>query len=366
LINNPEISAVLITSPTYEGIVSNIKEIAAVVHKHGKILIVDEAHGAHFGFDPYFPESAVQMGADLVIQSLHKTLPALTQTAILHLNGNMVKQAEIEEFLNIFQTSSPSYVLMASINKCVEDLDNCKEEMFRSYAKELEILRNNINSLNNIALLNKDVVGKYDIYDLDRSKLVIFDKAEVYTGKELYDILLNKYHLQAEMSAGKYMIAMTSVNDTKDGFMRLYHALKEIDHYISDLVIHNNINFKKNMRNGLENNISEKGSVPYLAADKVNDLCIENKIKFTVSEAKEIPVKRTLVEESIGEISSEFIYLYPPGIPLIVPGEAIEAELIRYIDNCKVEGYSIQGLEDYTARYIKVLDVECNKEQFER
>jgi|GEM_PF-4448925 len=168
--------------------------------------------------------------------------------------------------IRIFQTSSPSYVLMASINKCVEDLNNCKEDIFRSYVKELETLRRNINSLSYIALLNKDVVGKYDI-------------------------LLNKYHLQVEMSAGKYLLAMTSVSDTKDGFIRLYHALKGLDHFIGDLVIRNNINFKKDMRDDLEHNISRKGLVPYLADDKVSDLCIVKKEEFTVSKVEEIPLK---------------------------------------------------------------------------
>ena len=119
----PDIGAVLITSPTYEGVVSDVRKIAAIAHRYGKPLVVDEAHGAHFSLSSYFPESAVHQNADLVIQSLHKTLPALTQTGVLHVSGERTDDNRVEEMLRIFQTSSPSYVLMAGIDRCVRLLD---------------------------------------------------------------------------------------------------------------------------------------------------------------------------------------------------------------------------------------------------
>lgn len=116
---HPKIRAVMIVSPTYDGVVSDIEKIAESVHEAGCLLIVDEAHGAHFGFDPYFPESANMYGADLVINSLHKTLPALTQTALLHVNGERVNRRKVKRYLDMLQTSSPSYILMASIDACI-------------------------------------------------------------------------------------------------------------------------------------------------------------------------------------------------------------------------------------------------------
>ena len=327
--NDDSIKAVLVTSPTYEGIVSDIKEIADIVHRYNKILIVDEAHGAHFGFHSYFPKSAVECGADLVIQSLHKTLPTLTQTAILHVNGGLVDSKKIEKYLGIFQTSSPSYVLMASISKCVRELSVNKDLMFTSYINKLEGLRKKIEGLRNIGLLVESVKGECSIYDLDKSKLIIYDKKQQYSGRELYNILLEKYHLQMEMCVDEYLIAMTTINDTNEGFERLYFALKEIDDEIK------------------------------CGKEKKNHYVVmENKKEYTISEADMIPFKKVLLKDSVNQISGEYIYLYPPGIPLVVPGERISSCVLTYIMDCKKQLYSIQGLLDYTGEYINVLDME--------
>ena len=131
----------MIVSPTYDGVVSDIEKIAEIVHEAGCLLIVDEAHGAHFGFDPYFPESANMYGADLVINSLHKTLPALTQTALLHVNGERVNRRKVKRYLDMLQTSSPSYILMASIDACIHLLEETqlqKCSIFKEYAAHID------------------------------------------------------------------------------------------------------------------------------------------------------------------------------------------------------------------------------------
>ena len=145
LLNSPEIKAVFLTSPTYEGIVSDITTIAEIVHMFHIPLIIDEAHGAHFGFCDAFPQSAITQGADLVIQSLHKTLPALTQTALLHQKGNFVCKTRLEKFLSIYQTSSPSYLLMASIDYCLTILEN-GEKLMQEYANRLTITRKKLST----------------------------------------------------------------------------------------------------------------------------------------------------------------------------------------------------------------------------
>lgn len=218
------IEAVLITSPTYEGIVSDVEAIAEIAHRYGKPLIVDEAHGAHFGMHSYFPQSSVKLGADVVIQSLHKTLPSMTQTAILHRCSERVPSKLLHRFMRIYQSSSPSYVLMGSITSCLHMVWEQKERVFGPYVEMLKCSRERLSRLENFTLLQYP--------GADPSKLVFLpekDKISM-TGEELYHILLERYHLQLEMSLPNLALAMTSVGDTKEGFERLCRAMEEIDH----------------------------------------------------------------------------------------------------------------------------------------
>ena len=151
--NNPDIKGVIMTSPTYEGVVSDIHGIASILHENKKILIVDEAHGAHFVFHESFPRSAVTEGADIVVNSLHKTLPALTQTALLHLNGNLINRERVKAFWNIYQTTSPSYVLMGSISACFDLIGSEGGKwLFDEYAYNVKELRSKLASFENIML----------------------------------------------------------------------------------------------------------------------------------------------------------------------------------------------------------------------
>ena len=218
---NPKIRAVVIVSPTYDGVVSDVEAIAEAVHEKGIPIIVDEAHGAHFGFHPYFPENSNTKGADLVIHSLHKTLPSLTQTALLHVNGDLVDRRKVKKYLDMLQTSSPSYVLMASIDACVEMLEHKAEECFAPYVERLEYMRVRLSGLRRLKLIQTE--------HFDRSKLIISVKDTDLTSRLLSHILLEEYHLQMEMAAGTYILAMTSIGDTEEGMNRLIAALEEID-----------------------------------------------------------------------------------------------------------------------------------------
>ena len=185
---NPKIRAVVIVSPTYDGVVSDVEAIAEAVHEKGIPIIVDEAHGAHFGFHPYFPENSNTKGADLVIHSLHKTLPSLTQTALLHVNGDLVDRRRVKKYLDMLQTSSPSYVLMASIDACVELLEHKAEECFAPYVERLEYTRMRLSGLRRLKLIQTE--------HFDRSKLIISVKDTDLTSRQLSHILLEEYHLQ--------------------------------------------------------------------------------------------------------------------------------------------------------------------------
>ena len=232
--DNPDIKIVIITSPTYEGVVSDIASIADAVHDAGGILIVDGAHGAHLGFSEAFPKSATTLGADIVVMSLHKTLPALTQCSLLHICSERVNASKLKEMLSILQTSSPSYVLMASIDYCLRLLKSDSSKLFSEYVRNLELFDDRISDLKNLSVLChvREIphVGQYPrFFDFDPGKIVIITKNTALSGLELADILRNEYSIEIERVYDDYVIAMTSVSDTTEGFVRLADALCTID-----------------------------------------------------------------------------------------------------------------------------------------
>ena len=235
LLEHPEIRAVFVTSPTYEGIVSDIQGIAAMAHRHGAALIVDEAHGAHlpFGDGNYFPDGALQEGADLVIQSLHKTLPSLTQTAILHLKSQILDAKKVEQYLSVYQSSSPSYILIASMENCVRYMAEKGAGEMARYGARLRELREKLAKLKHFRLLKEEICGTAGVYGYDPSKLVLFP--DFMTGTRLAEVLRTEYHLEAEMSSGRYVLLMTSFMDTEEGFSRLEQALLEIEARVEKL-----------------------------------------------------------------------------------------------------------------------------------
>lgn len=390
-----KIQAVVITSPTYDGVVSDIEKIAKIVHSYDIPLIVDEAHGAHFGFHTYFPQNANTKGADVVIHSIHKTLPSLTQTALIHMNGNIADREKIRKYLHILQSSSPSYVLMAGIDSCVQWLKSGNmADDFDKYVEMLKETREQLKKLRHLQILETE--------NFDYSKIVISVKNTKYFGRELYEILLNKYHLQMEMAAGDYVLAMTSVGDTREGFQRLMGAMSEIDNELDgeNYSFGNILNKEKNFSQspmgflGLEQiGINDKEGKNISQASmgllELEQICINDKERknlsqspmgllgleqigindregknisqvsiglprleqiFTCAEMEsmdKIDMQEIRVlpwEQCAGRISMEFAYLYPPGIPLIVPGEKISEEVIALIQKYKDMGFEIEGL----------------------
>lgn len=320
------IEAVLITSPTYEGVVSDVEKIAEIVHSFGKLLIVDEAHGAHFGFHSYFPESSVKLGADFVIQSLHKTLPSFTQTAVLHVNGRLADRARVKKYLGMFQTSSPSYVLMAGMDECICLMEQEGVELFEVFARRLEEFYRKTEKLRHVSVLNEEAEKKIQ---RDRSKIIV--SAEGHSGKWMADVLRKKYQLEVEMEAGGYVVLLTSIGDTQEGFDRLIKALEEIDEMLAN------------------ENYSVQRPVVFINDD------IHNSQRMTIAQADALEKETILIKESIGRISGEYLYLYPPGIPLIVPGEEIGPDFINMVKIYRQEGFSLQGLEDYEGKKIQVI-----------
>lgn len=311
----PDIRAVVLTSPTYEGAVSDIAKIAEICHENNAVLIVDEAHGSHLKFGREFPQSAVDCGADIVIQSVHKTLPALTGTALLHICSDRISSEAVRERLQIFQTSSPSYVLTSSVDTCFDVLEKDGERLFFEYGRRLERFYQRASRLRNLYLFCGE-----DVFAFDRGKLVIMTDRANISGTQLQKILREKYKLETEMSSLNHVIAMTSVYDTDEGFERLIQALEELDCEL----------------------LPQKKEV--LSSFPVP--------QYIMSVCRAEGMRSTLVplQEAGDRISAEYVCAYPPGSPLLVPGELISSEIVNIIrlmtaNNVKIHSSAIGSLK---------------------
>lgn len=342
-----KIQAVLITSPTYEGVVSDIRAIADAAHEYGIPLIVDEAHGAHLEYADQchsFPKSALEYGADIVIQSLHKTLPCFTQTAILHVKGKLVDQDRISRYLSMFQTSSPSYLFMAGMERCIRYMDgDGRNEMVR-YEKRLEHFMERMEGLQVLEVLDREICGKYrTVAGWDPSKIVVSTmRAEDFHGEELAETLRRKYHLEMEMTAPEYVIAMMSLMDTEEGFERLGTALLEIDGALRHCVE------SEQQKEKGESKGKKRCETPEATESKVS-----HPVRRTlICEAMDADTERTALQDTVGKVSAEFVYLYPPGIPIITPGEVFTDVIVEKIVAYKAAGLLVQGPADPDADVI--------------
>ena len=362
-----DIKAVILTSPTYEGNVSDIKSIAEYLHQYNIPLIVDEAHGAHFNFSESFPQSAVKSGADVVINSVHKTLPSLTQTAIMHINYGIVDVERIRRYWNIYQSTSPSYILMSSIARSLSIVKNDGDKLFAEYVDKLTILRNGLSELKHIRLINTD----------DISKLVLGYK----DAKWLYDTLFYKYKIQLEMSSIKYVIAMTSIFDSQEYYDRFLTALKEIDEeldnrflaalkeideeidesiskYDREDILNSKVdkdldNRFNSIHNGEADNRLNYSSINNQDnGNKVNIANFRDEQTLTIAEAfnrrdlsgcDEIQMNN---EKIYGKISGESVYVYPPGIPILCPGEVITRKIIAILEAAGEAGLEVVGVKE--------------------
>lgn len=292
----PDVAAVLVTSPTYEGIVSDIEAIAAAVHRWGKVLIVDEAHGAHLGLAPGYPKSAIHQGADLVIQSLHKTMPAMTQTAVLHMCGARVSKERVDRYLETLQTSSPSYVLMASIEACLDLAEQEGRQRLETLLDHRKKLKEALSGCSGIRILEHPAG--------DPCKIVI---GSSMGGRQLYERLRNRYHLQMEMAADSYVLAILSMMDTEAGMDRLIRGLLETGQEAEALW----------SVGGAQNQSVEAVS------------CEKAETEMTIARACELEWEEIPLAEGAGRIAADFVGPYPPGIPWAVPGERLSGQMIR-------------------------------------
>lgn len=301
IVENPNTKLLIITSPTYEGVVSDIKEICRIAHLHNVMVLVDEAHGAHFPFSKSFPSEAVASGADAAVASLHKTLPSLTQTALL-LTSNESLINSLAENLAIFETSSPSYIFMSAIEKCLEFCENASA--FDEYIKRLNSFNEKCKNLKKIKVLcyGNDEVKNHRFFDFDISKITVSVRGLDINGTQLAEILRNDFKIEPEMVCSDYVLLISTVCDTDEGFARLINALQIID---------------------------SKCSVKELNACRYSITMPKIAVKPCECSGKD--GEFCLLEHSIDKISLEYVWAYPPGIPIIAKGEIITQDIANII-----------------------------------
>lgn len=341
---------VMLVSPTYEGVVSDVEKIAKIVHKAGVPLIVDEAHGAHFEFMSNvnetisttnyknIPNPAIRLGADIVIESLHKTLPAMTQCAILHEKSNIVDTERLEEYLSIYQSTSPSYVFLATTEACIEKMNYERDGLFIIYKELLSEYRKRFAQLSHIHLVEESDFKKQSACGYDDGKLVFSVKDCGYerdgeiiamTGTKLGTILQEEYGQMMEMAAGNYVIAMTSVADSKEAFESLYLAMESIDAQLTDVE---------------------------QSADTILYKTLPEH-KMNIAEAREHKRVDIPFEDAIGKISGSYIYVYPPGIPIVTPGEVLSLDVMQEIKAAMDSNLNIKGItmDEKGRSYVNVI-----------
>lgn len=355
-----KIQAVFLTSPTYEGMVSDVERIADAAHRRGIPLIVDEAHGAHFSFyrgenrkNPengekegggterrLFPKSALDCGADAVIQSLHKTLPSLTQTAALHLKGERIDRERLEFYLQVFQSSSPSYVFLASIENCIQYMDGGGRKRLEQFGRRLERWEKTAGEWKCLRLLGDEVLGGgAAVFDRDRSKLVavVGESARHagFHGTRLAEEVRARFHLEPEMCCDGYVIFMTSLMDSEEGLSRLLKALSTIDRELWEK------SWKRKQENKERENCGNSGGENAYGGPKPE----RAEAVMTMAEAFQRKGKRVSLESAAGLVSRGFLTVYPPGIPAAVPGERISGKMAKMLLENRRLGLTVEGID---------------------
>ncbi len=322
---NPDAKAVLVNNPTYYGICSDIKTIVKMAHDHGMYCLADEAHGTHFYFSDQLPVSAMEAGADMAAVSMHKSGGSLTQSSLLLLGPNM-SEGYVRQIINLTQTTSGSYLLLSSLDISRRNLALRGKETFekvRSYAK---YARAEINDIGGYYAFCRELINGNSVYDFDVTKLAVHTLDVGLAGIEVYDLLRDEYDIQIEFGDFGNFLAYLSIGDRKQDIERLVSALAEISR-----------------RFGKEKvNLMTQEYVDPQVAVSPQDAFYADKEKV---ELKDAP----------GRISGEFVMCYPPGIPILAPGERVTQEIREHIEYAREKGCTLTGAEDLEIRHLNVL-----------
>ena len=326
IIRNPDAKAILITNPTYYGFSADLKKIVQLAHQNNMAVLVDEAHGTHFNFSKDFPSSGMNAGADMSTISFHKTGGSLTQSSALLLIEGIIDKNHVKAVLNITQTTSSSYLLMSSLDVARKNLALNGQEEFERILKLSRYARDEINKIDGLSSFGKELVGIDGACGFDETKLAIKVNKIGLTGLEVYDILRDQYNIQMEFGDSYHTLAVISLGDTKENIDKLILALKDIvKGYKKEPIILDKVTLHN----------------PEVIVTPRNAFYSHRKLKK--------------LEDCEGDISAEFIMAYPPGIPIITPGERISKDIIEYIIFLKDQKSMLTGSEDPYVNNINVL-----------
>lgn len=322
---NPDAKAIMVNNPTYYGICSDLRKITELAHKHNMLVLVDEAHGTHFYFGENFPLTAMAAGADIASVSMHKSGGSLTQSSFL-LMGEKINSDYMRQVVNLTQTTSASYLLLSSLDISRKRLALSGREIFEKTVEMAEYARSEINSIGGYYAYSKELINGDSVYDFDVSKLSVFTLPIGLAGIEVYDLLRDEYDIQIEFGDIGNILAYISVGDRNRDIERLISAMSEIKRRFG------------------------KSETGLLTHEYINPIVAETPRKAFYGDKKSLPL-----DEASGYICSEFVMCYPPGIPILAPGELITDEIIQYIKYAKEKGCSMTGTEDINIERLNVL-----------
>lgn len=322
---HPDAKAILINNPTYYGICSDLKGLTEMAHEAGMLVLVDEAHGAHLHFTDKLPLSAMDAGADMAAVSMHKSGGSLTQSSIL-LIGNQMNPEYVRQIINLTQSTSASYLLMASLDISRRNLALRGKESFEKVIELSEYARREINAIGGYYAYSKELIDGVSVCDFDVTKLSVYTQGIGLTGIEVYDLLRDEYDIQIEFGDIGNILAYISIGDRIQDIERLVGALADIKRLYS--------------RDG---------------KDLIAGEYIQPELVLSPQEAFYSERRSLTLDESVGQVCGEFVMCYPPGIPILAPGERITREIVDYIQFAKKRGCSLQGTEDPEVNHINVI-----------
>jgi len=323
---HPNAVAILINNPTYYGICSNLTEIVKIAHSHGIKVLADEAHGTHLYFGENLPVSGMAAGADMAAVSMHKSGGSLTQSSIL-LCGPAMDAEYVRQIINLTQTTSASYLLLSSLDISRRNLALRGKESFAKVARMAEYARDEINAIGGYYAYGKELVDGDSVYDYDVTKLSVFTQGIGLTGIEVYDLLRDEYDIQIEFGDIGNILAYISIGDRIQDIERLVGALEDIKRLYG-----------------------REGTDLY-CGDFIQPQMVLSPQKAFYANKKSIPL-----EESAGLVCGELVMCYPPGIPILTPGERITEEIIEYIKFAGDKGCSLQGTLDPEVKNLNVIE----------
>ena len=326
---NPDAKAVLVNNPTYYGICSDLRSIVKLAHEHGMLCLADEAHGTHFYFSDELPVSAMEAGADMAAVSMHKSGGSLTQSSIL-LTGPAVSPGHVRQIINLTQTTSGSYLLLSSLDISRRNLALRGQETFHQVIRMAEYARQEINAIGGYYAFSKELVNGDSIFDFDITKLSVNTLHMGLAGIEVYGLLRDEYDIQIEFGDLGNVLAYLSIGDRLRDIERLVSALSEIRRRFG------------------------KGQTGLMKQEYIEPQVIASPQDAFYSDKESLPLKDTA-----GRVCSEFVMCYPPGIPILAPGERITEDILSYITYAKEKGCSMTGPEDPDITRLNVLKGEC-------